>query len=79
MEFISQQTKQNKGGILLRGPYLAQMELVRILQERRSELLKLAGMSWFDTLFLSCFVIYCLELVDGMAIEGNRLHLLFNH
>lgn len=44
MEFISQQTKQNKGGILLRGPYLAQMELVRILQERRSELLKLAGM-----------------------------------
>ncbi|PVD31460.1 hypothetical protein C0Q70_06872 [Pomacea canaliculata] len=43
MEFINQQTKQNKGGILLRGPYLAQMELVRILQERRSELLKLAG------------------------------------
>ncbi|XP_076434680.1 N-alpha-acetyltransferase 25, NatB auxiliary subunit-like isoform X2 [Babylonia areolata] len=43
MEFINQQINRCKDGTLLRGPYLAQMELVRILQERKSPLLKLAG------------------------------------
>ncbi|KAK7505933.1 hypothetical protein BaRGS_00002655, partial [Batillaria attramentaria] len=43
MEFINEQIKGCQDGPLLRGPYLAQMELVRILQERKSELLKIAG------------------------------------
>ena len=43
MEFINQQIEKGQEGTLLRGPYLAQMELVRILQERKSQLLTLAG------------------------------------
>ena len=43
MEFINERIKGCQEAALLRGPYLAQMELVRILQERKSELLKLAG------------------------------------
>lgn len=43
MEFINEQIKQCQQDTPLRGPYLAQMEFVRILQERKSEVLKLAG------------------------------------
>ncbi|KAK7088103.1 N-alpha-acetyltransferase 25, NatB auxiliary subunit-like [Littorina saxatilis] len=43
MEFINERIKGCQETTPLRGPYLAQMELVRIMRERKSELLKLAG------------------------------------
>ncbi|KAL8619116.1 hypothetical protein ACOMHN_019388 [Nucella lapillus] len=43
MEFINEQITRCKATMQKRGPYLAQMELVRILQERKSPLLQLAG------------------------------------
>jgi hypothetical protein len=43
MEFINEQIKGCQEGTLLRGPYLAQMELIKILKDRKSDLIKMAG------------------------------------
>ena len=69
MEFINEQIKSCQEATRLRGPYLAQMELVRILRERKSELLKLAGEGevecrvYYNTMQFSTVLLPCVEVI----------------